>query len=154
LLGRKEIEKGRGLDEGIGIMRCFYHREKDAVGTCKSCGKGLCPECAIDLVKGLACRGRCETDAKAVIALIDSNINISPVTTSMVQVGKSARVGAAVFMFVCGLIFMGLGLFVDRLGFIAALGGCFMAYGIFLFWSASRVTALRKRIEQDETIRS
>ena len=22
-------------------MRCFYHREQDAVGSCKSCGKGF-----------------------------------------------------------------------------------------------------------------
>jgi hypothetical protein len=28
-------------------MRCFYHHDKEAVGSCKSCGKGLCPECAV-----------------------------------------------------------------------------------------------------------
>ena len=27
-------------------MRCFYHPDRDAVATCKSCGKGLCQECA------------------------------------------------------------------------------------------------------------
>lgn len=26
-------------------MKCFYHENKDAVGQCKNCGKGLCKEC-------------------------------------------------------------------------------------------------------------
>ncbi len=58
-------------------MRCYYHKDKEAVGTCKSCGKGLCRDCAVDLGKGLACRGRCEPDAQAVIQLVDRNIQLS-----------------------------------------------------------------------------
>ncbi len=27
-------------------MKCFYHEDRDAVGTCQSCGKSLCKECA------------------------------------------------------------------------------------------------------------
>lgn len=48
-------------------MNCFYHPTAVAVGTCKSCNKGLCRECAVDLGKGLACKGRCEEDVKAVM---------------------------------------------------------------------------------------
>ncbi len=32
-------------------MSCFYHHDRTSVGGCKSCGKNLCPECAIDLGK-------------------------------------------------------------------------------------------------------
>ena len=46
------------------------------MGSCKSCGKGLCPDCAADLGKGLACRGRCEADVTAVIELVDRNIKL------------------------------------------------------------------------------
>jgi hypothetical protein len=66
-------------------MLCFYHQEKEAVGICKSCGKGVCVECAVDLGKGLACRSRCEESARAIIALVDRNIQLSTVVP-MVQI--------------------------------------------------------------------
>ncbi len=27
-------------------MRCFIHREKDAIATCRICGKGMCDNCS------------------------------------------------------------------------------------------------------------
>jgi hypothetical protein len=39
---------------GINEMKCYYHHEVDAVGLCKSCSKGICPECAFDVGGGLA----------------------------------------------------------------------------------------------------
>jgi hypothetical protein len=54
-------------------MNCFYHHTIVAVGVCKSCGKGLCPECAADLGKGIACKGHCENEVQSVIRLIDFN---------------------------------------------------------------------------------
>ena len=27
-------------------MKCFYHEDREAVGTCQNCGKSLCRECA------------------------------------------------------------------------------------------------------------
>jgi len=41
-------------------VRCYNHPERDAVGSCKSCCKGLCTECAVDLGHGLSCRGEHE----------------------------------------------------------------------------------------------
>jgi len=46
-------------------MKCFYHPERDAVGVCKSCGKGLCGECAAEVGGKLACKDKCEDQAKA-----------------------------------------------------------------------------------------
>ena len=43
-------------------MHCFEHNSVPAVGSCKACHKGLCSECAVDLERGLACSGNCETD--------------------------------------------------------------------------------------------
>jgi hypothetical protein len=54
-------------------MRCFYHRDRDAVGACKSCGRGVCPECAFELPNGLACRGRCEDEVRALNRIIARN---------------------------------------------------------------------------------
>jgi hypothetical protein len=128
-------------------MRCFYHQEREAVGSCKSCGKGLCPECAVDLVKGLACRGRCEPDAKALIQLVERNIALSPTTSRLVQASGSARLAGALFLTICGLVFLGFGLISERgFSFIVILGACFLVYGLFLLiWSRRIAAQTRKR---------
>jgi hypothetical protein len=38
-------------------MKCFYHAEKDAVGTCSECGKTACRECIEDIKGTLLCKG-------------------------------------------------------------------------------------------------
>ena len=41
-------------------MKCHRHRERDAVGVCAACGKGLCAEdCAQDGDFGLHCDAAC-----------------------------------------------------------------------------------------------
>ena len=54
-------------------MKCFYHQSADAVGSCKNCSRGLCPDCAAEALDGLACRGRCEATVEQVSALISRN---------------------------------------------------------------------------------
>lgn len=118
-------------------MRCFYHQDKEAIGTCKSCGKGLCPECAADLTKGLACRGHCEDDVRAVIELVDRNIKLQPTATRLIQAGGSARLAGSLFFLATGAVFLIYGLTSEReLDFVTILGVCFLAYGVFhLLWS-------------------
>jgi hypothetical protein len=41
-------------------MQCFTHPTEAAIGTCKSCGKGVCRGCAIEVDRGLACSKQCE----------------------------------------------------------------------------------------------
>jgi hypothetical protein len=54
-------------------MHCFYHRDVEAVATCKSCGRGLCPDCAHDVGNGLACMNRCEAEVVALNRIIARN---------------------------------------------------------------------------------
>lgn len=105
-------------------MVCFYHEDRDAVGTCKSCGRGLCQECAVDLSKGLACRGRCETDAQAFIQLIDSNI------LREVKTGRAARSANGIFFILMGVLFAAWGLSYPR-PLIAIMGVMFIGYGFY-----------------------
>lgn len=37
-------------------MKCAVHSEIDAIGVCVDCGKGLCPECKIELLGRLYCQ--------------------------------------------------------------------------------------------------
>jgi len=37
-------------------MKCFYHPDKDAVGTCSQCGKAACRECLYDVGGAMLCK--------------------------------------------------------------------------------------------------
>jgi hypothetical protein len=36
-------------------LKCYYHAERDAVGTCANCGKAVCPECKVMLSQKCYC---------------------------------------------------------------------------------------------------
>lgn len=115
-------------------MKCFYHHNFDAVGSCKSCGKGLCPECAVDLGKGLACRNQCEEEAKRVINLIEQNIKISPRAAEICAQNRRNIAGPGVFNLVMGGIFLAWGLTDrDRFTFLIFLGASFLVFGAIPF---------------------
>ncbi len=109
-------------------MKCFYHHDRDAVGTCKSCQRGVCPGCAVEFPRGLACRERCEEDAQALIALVDRNMKLSPLTQQMLRSTRERSFTMAGFYLVTGALFFGFGLR-ERLELSAVLGGCFLVYG-------------------------
>jgi len=122
-------------------MRCFYHQDREAVGGCKSCGKGLCAECAVNLGKGLACRDRCEPDVQALIALVDRNIALAPATSRLIASGHVTRLVTAILFLAMGLVFIAWGLTdPERLAFIIILGACFLAYGGYGFLQALRLS--------------
>jgi hypothetical protein len=114
-------------------MKCFYDLSKDAVGTCKSCGRGISFDHLTDMGKGLACKGRCEDDVKALISLIDRNIASSSATSQILKRGSNTGYGSATFLTVMGLIFTLTGLREPRMDFTLYLGIGFLAYGVWTF---------------------
>lgn len=46
-------------------MECFAHSNSNAIGVCKSCGKGVCRVCAISVTRGLACSAECKPFAES-----------------------------------------------------------------------------------------
>jgi hypothetical protein len=126
-------------------MRCFYHEEKEAVGSCKSCGKGVCRECAVDLTKGLACRGHCEDDAQALIQLIERNIQISSTSSNLVQQSRGVRLSAGFFHIIMGVLFVAWGFRdIDRLSLLVVLGVGFIAYGSYWLLLARRLRSKKQ----------
>jgi hypothetical protein len=89
-------------------MRCFYHRDVDAVGTCKNCARGLCPACAAEVPEGLACRQRCEEAVVMLSALIARNRRLSPRASGQ---------------------YLGLGVFLVLIGLATAYAGTTVADG-------------------------
>ncbi|MBI4651644.1 hypothetical protein HY745_10245 [Candidatus Desantisbacteria bacterium] len=112
-------------------MKCYYHVEKDAIGICKNCNKGLCKECAVDVTNGLACNNSCEEEVKKI------NEIISRGKTAYRKTGK-AYLHNAIIYGLLGLFFVLIGfyslftdghsssvLFILPAGIILLLGGFF-----------------------------
>lgn len=69
-------------------MKCFYHSDREAVGTCQTCGKSLCRECAEkytplscdDCHREMIARSRNEREKAKQDALIDTKAELIKAT--------------------------------------------------------------------------
>ena len=116
-------------------MKCYYHNESDAVGTCKSCGKGLCPDCAADVGNGIACKNHCEEEVLAVNDLIERN------KAAYKKVRGIYSRNAVPYALLGGLfVLLGLGLsFKDLIfGFVVVLMGAIMLVGAILTYQSGK----------------
>lgn len=58
-------------------MKCFNHADRDAVGICKSCGKGICHECLVEIPDGIACKTEsCESRVRLCNKWLDINASL------------------------------------------------------------------------------
>src|SRR5262245_47539610 len=122
-------------------MKCYYHEATDAVGLCKSCGRGLCKGCAVDLGRGLACRDRCEGHARGVIELVESNVRYLPTHRSLVVGARRTGIIAAGFFMAMGVVMLWWGVRNDDVfGFIGLVGIGFLIFGVIHLVRMLRVT--------------
>ena len=107
-------------------LLCYAHPDYQAIGICKSCHKGLCPECAAELDKGLACRGHCEEDVR----FINQELEAS---RKSYDVARSSSSATALFYFVMGAIILLLGILTtikSPIGIaVIVFGGSFIGMG-------------------------
>jgi hypothetical protein len=125
-------------------MKCFYDETQVAIGTCKSCGKGLSKEYAIDLGKGLACKGRCEEDVKRIIALIDKNVSFTATSENIVKGSGKTAYANSLFCLCAGAVFLLAGV-IEKLIVIGALGAIFLLYGGFVLIRARSISSSLNR---------
>lgn len=92
-------------------MKCFEHLDRDAIGLCIVCQRGLCPECAADLKRGLACKARCESEAGRLIDLRDFSFAQPNLQRSMLKRTANNVSFAAIYMLCFGPIFAAVGYF-------------------------------------------
>lgn len=108
-------------------MKCYQHHNHDAIGICKTCGKALCPDCAVDQKFALTCKGACEEQAKSYF-----KINENARNTYSSQ--RRFWFLMPVFFFFLGIIFMGTGLQHAPLwNFASIAGGTFTVFGTIMF---------------------
>ena len=109
-------------------MRCFRHPEKEAVGTCKACGKGLCVECVTDLGHGIACKDEHEELVETYNTIIEKNSQVYAAAP------KNTLIAPAFYAFF-GAVFTVYGLTsrqgVSSLTFV--LGAGFIIFAVVIF---------------------
>jgi hypothetical protein len=57
-------------------MNCFNHRDRQAIAICKACGKGLCPDCIIEISGSVACKDICEKRVTVLNNLLDAQLRL------------------------------------------------------------------------------
>lgn len=115
-------------------MKCYQHRSTDAIGVCKSCGKAICGDCAVDLGFAITCPGNCEKISSA-------NHQLNSNAIAVYSEHKKSKFFAPAFITIFGLIFFIFG-FIENYSiynFTVAGGLCFFIFGIALFVIQNRL---------------
>jgi hypothetical protein len=118
------------------IMKCFVHRDSDAVAVCRSCGRALCPECISEVGLSCACKNRCESGVARFNEMLTWGRPGPANPASLVSYDR------VIFLMVMGLAFVWFGLY--YLGnhgpglFFTVLGAAFFIFGLSQFFMAKR----------------
>jgi len=120
-------------------MTCFYHQDASAVGLCKSCNKGLCATCAVDVGNGLACQASCVERVRSLNQLVERNIRLTPASEQLLGKQPRGYLLSGVFGIVAGGLFMMLGQNMDgvfRIGItgIGAMAGLLGIWQTYVWW--------------------
>lgn len=111
-------------------MRCYRHRDAEAVGVCGGCMKGVCDACGASTPGGLlSC---CEACARR----IEENEQLrGRLATARQQQRFNVWLGPGLHI-VLGALFLGYGIerYGPELGLVTMLGAAFMGYGVLLGW--------------------
>jgi hypothetical protein len=76
---------------------------------CKSCGKGISADYAVDLARVWRA-GRCEEDVRTLIELIEQNISMRGASANIMRGAGRGGMTTAVMHFVFGCAFFGFGI--------------------------------------------
>lgn len=104
-------------------MKCYNHHEKDAIGQCKHCYKGLCSDCSIDLDSGLACKGVHEGEVELLNSLIENSKKAYSQTKKSVFMSN-------IYLFLMGVLLVGFGY--ERSKFLIYFGILCIGYWVVL----------------------
>jgi hypothetical protein len=124
-------------------MKCFYS-EAQAVGTCKSCGRGLSLAFASEFPKGLACKNRCEDDVQRLIELIERNQKISGTSSSLVRTSATSTAVTGLFLIFVGAVFIYFLWDQQSMQFGMLLGGGMTLYGLYFIVRAIRLRSIAR----------
>jgi hypothetical protein len=95
-------------------MVCYYHPDRQAVGTCKHCQRGICSECSTLVNDTLACKDRHEDQVRASDLALRRNV-------ALYQGSRAGYIRNGIFYSLVGALFEVFGLVQYRFLGIQAL---------------------------------
>ena len=108
-------------------MRCYQHKTEEAIGICKSCGKGICSVCCTDLNFAVVCSKKCEE-----AATVSHKITANAVTVYATQ--KKNRYLLPAYFMVIGIIMLVYGLITSiSFNFLVSIGIVLIIFAVLLF---------------------
>jgi len=125
-------------------MECFYHEGTAAVGSCRSCFRGLCRSCAVELEAALACRNRCEANAEALVATVSQSVRFQGVSAGLLRSARGLWIGLSLVAGVVGLFVALWGLSLPTFREVSLLSVPFFGLAVIagrLAWSVRRGTS-------------
>ena len=110
-------------------MKCYLHRDNDAIALCKTCAKGVCAACAVDVSPGVVCSEECKRSAVETSEMIRASVAARKLNTR----GGGSFVQPA-FLAVLGIVFMAAPLIANRPAnrFSLVAGGIMLCFGVIL----------------------
>lgn len=109
-------------------MVCYYHPDRQAVGTCKHCQRGVCSECSTLVNDTLACKDRHENQVRA--SNLASRLNVA-----QYQALRAGYARNEIFYSLVGGLFTAFGLIQYRFLGLQAL--FFVLIGVFLLYAGA-----------------
>jgi hypothetical protein len=123
-------------------MKCFTHRNSDAIAVCRSCGRALCPDRVSEVGLSCACKNRCEPDVKRFNEMIAQG---RPGPANRVNPASLVGYDRVIFLMAMGLGFVWFGLYYFKGHgpgwFFAILGTVFFIFGVSQFFVTKKFRA-------------
>ena len=99
------------------------------MGSCRSCFRGLCRVCGVDLDRALACRGRCEEPVRALLSSLEQSIRYQGFSSGLVRTASHVWIGLAAVSLFVGVFVLSWGMSLPHYREISLLGLPFLAIG-------------------------
>lgn len=85
-------------------MKCYYHPDAEAVGTCTGCGKAICQACAVILSGRLRCR-HCLSSGKVARGRVAETVPPNPLAMVSLALSILGLLGCACAGSIGGILF-------------------------------------------------
>jgi hypothetical protein len=108
-------------------MKCFYSGA-DAIGTCKSCGRGLSLAAATEYPHGLACKNRCEAVVQELLA---AGLKQKEAAAALAKSSQVTTAASGLFSILAGGGFLYFNRYSPGLNLINFMGGAFILFGLY-----------------------
>jgi len=104
-------------------VKCFVHKDIDAVAACKHCVKGLCHECVVVSEGGCSCGGTCADEVAFMNAMLGRSKRALAGSANVVRM-------TGWFLVVSGVAMCAWGVLSDYSSFPILMGAVFIVCGL------------------------